>query len=237
MSAAAFSGAGSGAGQGDPGGDAGSAAGVRAGTVVLRRPTWAAPDSARGPVNGMTMPETTAPGAAVPGTGVPGTAVSGTAVSGTAVSGTAVPPAGRMPGQEPGPLRVNLLRVAFLLMGGGLAAVQWPTLVNHPQWTLYQGVARSMFVALSVLGLLGVLRPVRMLPVLLFEIGWKAVWLAVVALPAWASGSVDDDIRQTFWEVLPIVVVAAVVPWGYVFRHYVAGPVEPWRRREPVPPS
>lgn len=136
---------------------------------------------------------------------------------------------------EPGLVRVYLLRAAFLVMGGGLAVVQWPTLVNHPQWPLFQGVAKSMFVALSVLGLLGVLRPVRMLPVLLVEIGWKVVWLAVVALPAWRHGSLDADTRQTLVEVLPIVVVAAVVPWRYVVRSYVTGPVEPWRPRRPGP--
>lgn len=135
------------------------------------------------------------------------------------------------PGPELGLLRTCLLRVAFLVMGGGLVAFQWPTVIHHPAWTLSQGVMKSMFVALSVLGLLGVLRPVRMLPVLLFEIGWKAVWLAVVALPAWSGGRMDDATRQTLGEVLPIVVVAAVVPWGYVARTYLLGPVEPWRRR------
>ena len=136
----------------------------------------------------------------------------------------AAPPAG-----GPGLLRIYLLRAAFLLMGGGLAAVQWPTLVHHPHWTLSQGVVKSMFVALSVLGLLGVLRPVRMLPVLLFEITWKVVWLAVVALPAWAGGSMDADVREALPQVLLIVVVIAVVPWGHVLRTYLTGPTDPWR--------
>lgn len=127
-------------------------------------------------------------------------------------------------------VRVNLLRVAFLVVGGGLAVVQWPTLVRHEPWPLYQGVVKSMFVALSVLALLGVLRPVRMLPVLLFEIGWKVVWLAAVALPAWATGTMDADIRASVPEVLLIVVIVALVPWGHVARTCLTGPPEPWRR-------
>lgn len=134
------------------------------------------------------------------------------------------------PDGAPGLVRIYLLRAALLVMGGGLAAVQWPTLVDHAQWSPAQGVVKSMFLALSLLGLLGVLRPLRMLPVLLFEIGWKAAWLTVVALPAWRAGAMDDAMRATLGEVLPIVVVAAVVPWPYVLRTYVTGPAEPWRR-------
>jgi hypothetical protein len=129
--------------------------------------------------------------------------------------------------------RLYALRAAFLVMGGGLAAVQWPTVGDLPEQPLFEGVARSMFVALSVLGLLGVRHPVRLLPVLVFEVLWKAVWLAAVAVPTWRSHSMDAATRATLIEVLPIVVVAAVVPWRYVVGRYLVDPGDRWRRTAP----
>lgn len=129
--------------------------------------------------------------------------------------------------------RIYALRLAFLVMGAGLAAVQWPTLAGLARLPLFEGVARSMFVALSVLGLLGLRHPVRLLPVLVFEVLWKAVWLSAVAVPAWRSGTMDAATRGTLVEVLPIVVVAAIVPWRYVVTTYLVASGDRWRRAAP----
>jgi len=59
-----------------------------------------------------------------------------------------------------------------------------------------------MLVALSVLALLGLRYPRRMLPVLLFEVGWKLTWLAAVALPLWSDGQLDDATREQVGAVL-----------------------------------
>jgi 3-hydroxybutyryl-CoA dehydrogenase len=44
---------------------------------------------------------------------------------------------------------------------------------------------------MSLLALLGLRDPVRLLPVLLFETGWKVLWLSLVALPRAVAGDVD----------------------------------------------
>ena len=46
-----------------------------------------------------------------------------------------------------------------------------------------------MLVALSLLWFLGLRYPLQMLPVLLFELAWKLIWMIVVVLPLWTSRS------------------------------------------------
>ena len=57
---------------------------------------------------------------------------------------------------------------------------KWPLIVNHDgPWPLFEGVETCMLVALSLLSFLGLRYPIKMLPILLFEIGWKLIWLTV----------------------------------------------------------
>ena len=74
-------------------------------------------------------------------------------------------------------------------------------------------------------GGLGIIRPLKMLPILLLEIFYKVLWLILVAYPLWSqgklAGSPAEDITSGFlWVILPIV----AVPWSYVFVNYVYGP-------------
>ena len=65
--------------------------------------------------------------------------------------------------------RLYVMRVGYLIFGGGLAVVKWPTLFQRDQWTLAQSVIDCMLIALSLLALLGIRYPLQMLPVLLFD--------------------------------------------------------------------
>jgi hypothetical protein len=119
--------------------------------------------------------------------------------------------------------RLNVMRAAYLLMGLGLALVKWPQLPDAADLPLYEGVTLSLLTAMSLLALVGVFRPVRMLPVLVFEVLWKVIWLSLVALPR----AIEGDLGPAFVEVAVncslLVVIAAAVPWGYVWRT--------WRQR------
>jgi hypothetical protein len=127
--------------------------------------------------------------------------------------------------------QLNLLRVGYLVMGGGLAVFKWPLLFDHEPWGLMEGTVQCMLVAMSVLALLGLRYPLRMLPILLFEVGWKAVWLGVVALPLWSDDMLEGATREQAGTVLWVVIVVAVIPWRHVVSQYVMAPGEPWRRR------
>ena len=118
-----------------------------------------------------------------------------------------------------GPARTILLRAAYLLVGGGLAFVRWPFLLEPgTSFTLDQGAVNAMLVALSLLSLVGVLRPLQMLPILLFEILWKTIWLAHIALPQLLAGQVRDGTPETLFACAIAIPVVLFVPWDRVGR-------------------
>lgn len=146
---------------------------------------------------------------------------------------TPSPRAQDAPAQGPGqvPLwQLNLLRVGYLVMGVGLVVFKWPLLLDHRSWTLQEGTIECLLVAMSVLALLGIRYPIRMLPILLFEVTWKVLWLGVVALPLWSQNDLEGATRTQAGKILWVVIIIAVIPWRYVLTHYVTAPAESWRR-------
>lgn len=127
--------------------------------------------------------------------------------------------------------QVNLLRVGYLVMVVGLAAVKWPLLFNHQPWGLAEGTVEVMLAAMWVLALLGLRYPLRMLPILLFEVGWKLIWLGAVALPLWLDDKLDGATAEQAGKLLWVAVIIAVIPWRHVLAQYVMAPGQPWRRR------
>jgi hypothetical protein len=127
------------------------------------------------------------------------------------------------------PWQLNLLRVGYLVMGGGLAITKWPLIFDHGTWGLAEGTKVCMLVAMSVLALLGLRYPARMLPILLFEVAWKLIWLGVVALPLWSDGRLEGATRTQAGTVLLVAIIIAVIPWGHVLVRYALAPAEPWR--------
>jgi hypothetical protein len=126
--------------------------------------------------------------------------------------------------------RLYLLRVGYLVLAVGLVAVKWPEIISHDgPWPLFEGVETCMLVALSLLFFLGLRYPVKMLPILLFEIAWKVIWLTVIAVPLLTTGQVDQPTLNVFYAVLWVVVPLAVLPWRYVIRQYVIKQGDPWR--------
>jgi hypothetical protein len=126
--------------------------------------------------------------------------------------------------------RLYLLRAMYLFIAVGLGLVIWPRIVSHgSDWPLMSGVTACLLGAVGLLAVLGLRHPVRMLPLLLFEIAWKAIWLIAVALPLWRTGTMDADTWGTVTDCLPVVLVLIVVPWRHVFATYLAAPAERWR--------
>ena len=117
-----------------------------------------------------------------------------------------------------GPLRLAALRAGYALLVIGLGLTVWPKVIGHAEpSSLMSGVERSMLAAMSALAVVGIWHPLRMLPLLLFELTWKAIWLVSVAWPLSASGRMDAAAQETVWECLLAVVFVAVIPWDYVF--------------------
>ena len=73
------------------------------------------------------------------------------------------------------------------------------------------------------------MRPINIysLRLIYFMIAYKLLWLGVVAYPLWRAGTLAgspaEDLTYVFlWVPLPIV----AVPWGYVWRTYLAWPAK-----------
>lgn len=131
-----------------------------------------------------------------------------------------------------GPLslpRLYLLRAGYLVLGVGLALTKWPSFLHHEPWTLAQGVVNCLLLALSLMAFVGLRYPVRMLPILLFESAWKLIWLAVVGLPLWTSGQVDQAAQDLTFACLWVVIILVAIPWRYVVANYVVGRGARWR--------
>ncbi len=125
---------------------------------------------------------------------------------------------------------LNLMRVGYAVMGVGLAVVKWPVAIGYDRATpLYEGIVAVLLTAMSLLALLGLRYPVRLLPILLFESLWKLIWLSVVALPAFVAGDVDEAMHEVIVNCLVVVIVFAVIPWRYVWQHYVTAQGDRWR--------
>ena len=126
--------------------------------------------------------------------------------------------------------RLYLLRLGYLILGGGLVIYRWPLLFHHDKpWPLMTSVVTCMLVAMSVLALLGLRYPVQMLPILLFEAAWKVIWLAAAALPLWLNHRMDPDTGELANEVLWVVIILAVIPWRYACSNYLVRRAERWR--------
>jgi hypothetical protein len=126
--------------------------------------------------------------------------------------------------------RLHAMRVGYAFMGVGLAVVKWPIVIGYDQsFPLFEGVVAVLLTAMSLLAFLGLRYPVRLLPILLFESLWKLIWLSAVALPAALAGEVDQAMSQIIFNCSFDAVILAVVPWGYVWRHYVVAKGDRWR--------
>jgi hypothetical protein len=125
--------------------------------------------------------------------------------------------------------RLNVMRVGYFVMGVGLAVTDWPELVHHASWELKEGTVVAMLAAMSVLAFLGLRYPQRMLPILLFEVGWKLTWLGIVALPLWSAGNLTGAARAQTGAVLWVIIIIAVIPWRHVVRQFLLARSERWR--------
>ncbi|HEX4534273.1 MAG TPA: hypothetical protein VH000_08575 [Rhizomicrobium sp.] len=117
--------------------------------------------------------------------------------------------------------RLYLLRGGYLLIAIGMGSIMVPAFLQHGPWALDQGLKNAMLLALSVLCVLGLRYPLKMLPVLFFEMAWKGFWLGFIALPAWRNGTLDADMRDTVFSVSFVAIYLALIPWDYVWCNYV----------------
>ncbi|HZH97842.1 MAG TPA: hypothetical protein VEX38_02625, partial [Fimbriimonadaceae bacterium] len=119
--------------------------------------------------------------------------------------------------------RITVLRLVFALVGFGQIAIFWPKLLNHSSdWALKFGNEVAMISGMAVLMVIGILFPLRMLPILVFEFVWKCLWLIAIYSPLAREGRVDGPTHESLVNVgVGAVVCGLAIPWGYVWRTYL----------------
>jgi len=136
-------------------------------------------------------------------------------------------------GEAPGASQVsqtqfNLVRGAFLLSAIAGCIFILPGIVRPDQ--ALRGMQESMLAGLWVTGLLGLLRPLRMLPILLFSFVWTTLWLIDYGVPRSLSGAATPQVQS---DLLPIaaaaILLAVALPWGHVWRCYFRARGDRWR--------
>ncbi len=125
------------------------------------------------------------------------------------------------------PINIYLLRVLYFLMFVGVGLQTWSTIINHEgPWDHTKAVAFCVWAAYPTLSLFGLIRPLKWLPIVIFMMFYKSLWVIVVAYPLWREGSLAGSPAAEmahifFWA--PVVGIF-VVPWVYVFKNYVMWP-------------
>jgi hypothetical protein len=126
--------------------------------------------------------------------------------------------------------RLNLMRGGYLLMAIGLTLVKWPLLPQVASLPAIDGAQICILTAVSLLAYLGVRYPIGMLPILVFEVLWKVLWLALVALPHLIANDLSGPTENLLFTILFVVPVIAVTPWDFVWKRFAATPGERWTR-------
>ncbi len=126
--------------------------------------------------------------------------------------------------------RLYSLRALYLLVVVGLAIVLWPKLIHHDvAWAPMEGVVNCMLASFSLLSLAGLRYPLKMLPILFWELLWKSLWLLLVGYPMWSAGTLDEAHQAIGVAVLGVVIFPFVIPWRYVYANYCVLHGDRWK--------
>ena len=133
-------------------------------------------------------------------------------------------------------LRLYLLRAAYFMIFIFLTTQVLPQVITRgTQFPHMSGVARALLAALGLLALLGIRYPVKMLPLLLFELAWKAIWVFAIGLPLRFANQLDAGQAQTLIDcAFGVVFCLIVIPWPYVVDTYFRATGDRWKRDMPA---
>ena len=125
-------------------------------------------------------------------------------------------------------VRLYVLRAAYLLLVVGLGAMIVPDIISHR--LVDRGVIASLLGCVWLLAFIGLRHPLQMLPLLMFEFGWKAIWMIAYGLPQYSAGQFPPTFAEDFFNIaFGVILMPLVIPWPYVWRHYLKRPGARWR--------
>ena len=126
--------------------------------------------------------------------------------------------------------RLYTLRICYLILAVGLGLYMWPSVIHHtPDLAVAHGIQFSLLAGLGLTAVLGLRYPVQMIPLLLFELVWKAIYLVAFALPLLSAHQVTAAAAEDIKACLMVVIFIPLIPWRYVARHYIMQPGSRWK--------
>ena len=126
--------------------------------------------------------------------------------------------------------RLYTLRVAYFVMAAGLGVYIWPLVIHHTnELAITKGAQLALLAGLGATAALGLRYPVKMLPILLFEMVWKAIYLIAFALPLWSAQQINQAVAEDTKAVLMVVIFIPLIPWRYLFAQYVMKRGDRWK--------
>lgn len=129
--------------------------------------------------------------------------------------------------EEVSVLRLYAMRGMYLLNCVLVGSGVWAQFIHREQpWDPVPGVAFSFWAALAGLSVLGIRYPLAMLPLIFMQLVYKTFWLLAVYVPLRAAGR-SSDLTQGM--LIGIALDIIVIPWVYVFAHYIKKPGDRWR--------
>ena len=119
--------------------------------------------------------------------------------------------------------RQHIMRGLFLLNFIALAFDNWTEVIAGTlPVDIYPSVAVSFWAAFSLLNLIGVMNPLRFIPILMLQLLYKAAWLLGNNRPAYFSGELTASQEEFFWIcVAGVVLNLLIIPWKYTWHHFI----------------
>lgn len=126
--------------------------------------------------------------------------------------------------------RLYTLRICYFILAAGLGLYIWPSIIHHTaNFAIADGIRCSLLAGLGLTAVLGLRYPVRMIPLLLFELIWKTIYLLGFALPLWSSHQLTTAAVQDIQACLLVVIFIPLIPWSYVVKRYILQPGDRWK--------
>ena len=120
--------------------------------------------------------------------------------------------------------RLYLLRIFYAMAVLMLGIDVWTEIFTHEEkWSALPAVAFSFWGAFSFLAIIGIVHPLKMLPLLLVQFTYKLIWLLMVAYPLWSENQLAGDPAASLARAntIGLILDLLIIPWPYVIRHVV----------------
>jgi hypothetical protein len=120
-------------------------------------------------------------------------------------------------------INIYLLRTLYTLMFLFLSYDSWTYILNHKgNWEVTDAAAWCVWLAYGAISWIGIINPLKMLPIVLLEIVYKTAWLFVVAYPLWIKNELTGSPAEYTANVFVFVILPIIfMPWRYFFKTYV----------------